>query len=135
MSQKGTKESSSGRKSKTAPLKFHPGPVVTANVLFDYMKLHFEAGAIAALHDALQLLLDLGGATKATGWVLEGALRVTAERLKTGASIGKGSSGNETTEYRRQLIGYWRWRAYQEAKVERARKIKAKEKGAGEISS
>jgi hypothetical protein len=121
MSQKGTKKSSSGRKSQKAPLKFHPGPVVTLNVLLDYMKFHFDAGAIAALHDALRLLLKLGGAKKAPDWVLEGALRITAERLKKGASISSGSSGNETTEYRRQLIRYWRWRAYQEAKVERAR--------------
>jgi hypothetical protein len=132
VSQKRSKKTSPAEPQNPA-LRFHPGPVVEVNVLFDYMKFHFDAGAIAALHDALQLLLKLGGAKKAPDWVLEGALRITAERLKTGASIGKGSSGNETTEYRRQLIVYWRWRACQEAKVERARKIKAKAEGARQI--
>jgi hypothetical protein len=112
MSQKETEKS--GQKPS---LPFRP-PVFNPNELLDYMKLHFDAGAIAALHDALQLLLNLGGSKKAPEWVLEGALRITAERLKKGASIGKGSSGNEATKYRRQLIHYWRWRACQKLKAE-----------------
>ena len=119
MSQKETEKS--GQKPS---LPFRP-PVFNPNELLDYMKLHFDAGAIAALHDALQLLLNLGGSKKAPEWVLEGALRITAERLKKGASIGKGSSGNEATKYRRQLIHYWRWRAYQKTKEEGVKGDKA----------
>src|SRR6266567_7440727 len=77
----------------------HPGPVATPHQLLEYMRVHFEWGSVAALHDALYVLEELG--LKAPGWVLKGALRIVGDRLKTGKSIGQGSSGNEQINYRR----------------------------------
>jgi hypothetical protein len=88
----------------------HPGPVATPHQYLEYMRVHFEWGAVAALYDALYFLEQLGG--EPPGWVLEGALRIIGDRLKTGKSIGKGSSGNERIKYRRQSIHYQRWLAY-----------------------
>lgn len=89
----------------------HPGPVASSLQSLEYMRVHFERGAIAALYDALYYLEQVGG--KPPAWVLEGALRIIGDRLKTGKPIGKGSSGNERINYRRQRIYYQRWLAYQ----------------------
>jgi hypothetical protein len=93
MSQKETK--SSDPKSEKSPLpRPYPVGVFKPDDMLDYLKFYFDAGNIAALHDALELLLGLGGAKKAPEWVLEGARQITEQRLKKGAPIGKGSSGN-----------------------------------------
>jgi hypothetical protein len=101
----------------------HPGPVATSHDLLEYMRVHFEWGSVAALYDALYVLEELG--LKAPGWVLKGALRIVGDRLKTGKSIGQGSSGNERINYRRQIIHYQRWLAYQVVVGEGTPKIDA----------
>jgi hypothetical protein len=88
----------------------HPGPVATRHQFLEYMRVHFERGAIAALYDALYYLEQIGG--EPPGWVLEGALQIIGDRLKTGKPIGDGSSGNERIKYRRQRMHYERWLAY-----------------------
>src|ERR1700733_10896699 len=89
----------------------HPGPVATAQESLDYMRVHYERGAVAALYDALYVVEELG--LRAPGWVLKGALRVVGDRLKTGESIGDGSAGNERIYYQRQILHFRRWLAYQ----------------------
>jgi hypothetical protein len=124
MSKKLPKKSLSSPKSQKLPLPPpYPGPVFELNEMLDYLKFHFDAGYIAALHDALELLLGTG--RKAPVWVLEGALKMTEHRLTKGSSIGKGSSGNERTKFQRQLKHYWRWRAYQKTKEEGVKGDKA----------
>src|SRR5690349_472098 len=67
----------------------------------------YEQGVIAALHDALVLLREFGG--EPPEWVLEGAIRVVADRLKHGFSTGKGQSGNELAKYRNDMMHFRRW--------------------------
>jgi len=87
------------------------------------MRVHFEWGAVAGLYDALYVVEELG--LNAPGWMLKGALRIVGDRLKTGAPIGQGSSGNEGISYRRQVMHYQRWLAYQVLVAEGTPKIDA----------
>lgn len=101
----------------------YPALVGTAHQRLEYMRVHYEWGAVAALYDALYVVEELG--LKAPGWVLKGALRIVGDRLKTGAPIGQGSSGNEGISYRRQVMHYQRWLAYQVVVAEGTPKIDA----------
>jgi hypothetical protein len=101
----------------------HPGPFAPIHQRLDHMRVHFEWGSVAALYDALYVVEELG--LKAPGWVLKGALRIVGDRLKKGKSIGHGSSGNEQINYRRQVMHYQRWRAYQVVLAEGIPKIDA----------
>jgi hypothetical protein len=106
-------------------LRFRPSHPYKSNELLNHMQFHFKSGTIPALYDALDFLIGIG--LSAPEWVLQGALQVTADRLKEGASIGKGSSGNERIKFQRQLIPYWRWRAYQKVRDEGTPEIDAYE--------
>lgn len=92
-------------------LGFRPG-----KRLRELRTFHEEAGVIAALHDAIYLLLQIGA--PAPEWVLRGALALAQDRMQDRKSTGPGSSGNEGKAYERAMIRYWRWYTYKQVRSE-----------------
>jgi hypothetical protein len=80
-------------------------------------QLFFEnGGVVAALYDALKLADDMD--TTPPKWAIAGAMRIIADRMKSGATIGLGSSGNEKTKYQRAMIDFYRLQAFAQVRNE-----------------
>lgn len=76
----------------------------------------FEAGIVPALHDALLLLRDAGA--PAPDWVIEGSIKIVADRLVLSFSTGKkGPDGDELWSYQNKMKKFRRWQV-----VDRLRK-------------
>lgn len=72
------------------------------------LRAFYEAGAIAALYDALVIIRDSW--LEAPEWVISGATRIVAERLEDGRSTAKaGASANEKKQYSDKMKRYRRW--------------------------
>lgn len=72
-------------------------------------KAFYEAGILTALYDALYICTQAD--IRPPQWVMDGALNVIGDRIKTGSPIGKGQTGNERKKYQAALIHYHRWQA------------------------
>lgn len=76
---------------------------------FEERQVIFEAGVVAALHDALYVCKHTDHCMPK--WVLDGAIKVVRQRMTSGKSIGAGSKANDATRYKKDFEHFRRWLA------------------------
>ncbi len=69
----------------------------------------FDAGIVAALHDALYVCKHSD--YPMPEWVLEGALKIVRERMTRGLSKGKGPKSNDAKAFKKDHDHFRRWMA------------------------
>ncbi len=80
----------------------------------------WSAGATIALYDALQHV-KAHPQSDLPPWVLDGALKIVEDRLRTGFQTTKkpGQKNDERKIYRSEITSYYRWREVEKWRLER----------------
>ncbi len=76
---------------------------------FEEREIIFEAGIVAALHDALYVCKHTD--YRMPSWVMDGAIRVVKDRMVRGVSKGKGPKSNDATAFKTDFNHLRRWLA------------------------
>jgi hypothetical protein len=101
-------KANSSSASQALPPKQKPFLIRLRPELDELRMFYEEGGLIAALHDALWLLLESGH--PAPEWVVSGACKIVRDRLEHPLPTGDGATGNEKADYRSKMKHFHRWR-------------------------